>query len=265
MREKCVLVVFGVQRCEDRTDHSMHDLDPLQHSGDPHPARGSLESSPETRWFHWWRRLPLARHLEHDGVGALLPWLRRMVARPLLAALTRNSFAPTFTARRDPGERAAERFFRALGYTVLARNWRSPRDRKDEADLIVRTPDGSEVVIVEVKRAAGPWDPLQRVDARKREVLWRILTDVEGLRGADQPRERVEWERSESEREHLPRARSALPDARRLSQPLQTALRRAQRVRVDLVAVRGEGRSASVVEHAHGIFLREFERGRYRQ
>jgi Holliday junction resolvase-like predicted endonuclease len=173
----------------------------------------------------WLRRIAahlaahLAAHVRNDGVA--VAW----------AFLLRTLIAPWRRPARDPGERAAERFLRALNYRVLARNWRSPRDRRDEADLIVLSPNGREVAIVEVKRAAGPWDPLDRVDVRKREVLWRILTDIE-----------------------------ALASARPSSSPLHRAAAHAECIRVDLVGVRGEGSTATVVEHATGIFTREFVR-----
>lgn len=158
-----------------------------------------------------------AAHLRHDGVAVALAFIWRAL------------FARLLTPARDPGERAAERFLRALGYRIIARNWRSPRDARDEADLIALTPDRSELVVVEVKRAAGPWDALARVDRRKKEVLWRLLCDLENI------------------------ARGALaPHSRRIA----SALRSADVVRVDLIGVRGEGRSACVVDHDTGVFLR---------
>lgn len=173
------------------------------------------QSDPE-RPDAWIVRQSLA-HLRLDGVEVALAFIWR--------ALFRRILPPT----RDAGERAAERFLRALGYRIVARNWRSPRDARDEADLIALTPDRTEVVIVEVKRAAGPWDALGRVDVRKKEVLWRLLCDLEGIaRGASAPSSRA----------------------------IASALRTADVVRVDLVGVRGEGRTASVVDHDTGMFLR---------
>ena len=172
----------------------------------PHPVR----SCPSTA------RQSIA-HLRHDGVAVALAFIWRAL------------FARLFPPARDAGERAAERFLRALGYRIVARNWRSPRDARDEADLIALTPDRSELVVVEVKRAAGPWDALARVDRRKKEVLWRLLCDLENI------------------------SRGALaPPSHRIA----SALRSADVVRVDLIGVRGEGRSACVVDHDTGIFLR---------
>lgn len=165
-----------------------------------------------------------AFHLHRDGIGVAIAFLWRVLAARLLPP------------PRDAGERAAERFLRALGYTTVARNWRSPRDPRDEADLIVLTPDRREIVIVEVKRAAGPWDALGRVDRRKKEVLWRLLTDVERrAMGTDGDVERT------------------LPSS---------VLARVEHVRVDLIGVRGEGRTASVVDHDCGLFLRTLRSNR---
>ncbi len=52
------------------------------------------------------------------------------------------------------GERLAARFLRKQnGYKIVARNWRSPRDRRDEIDLVCR--DGLTLVFVEVKTRAA--------------------------------------------------------------------------------------------------------------
>src|SRR5262245_54826326 len=74
----------------------------------------------------------------------------------------------------DRGEQRAARWLeRERGCTVVARNWRSPRDRRDEIDLVVR--DGEALVFVEVKaRAAGALVPgYYAVDARKKDVVRR--------------------------------------------------------------------------------------------
>jgi len=71
------------------------------------------------------------------------------------------------------GERLAERFLAGRGFRIVARNWRSPRDRRDEIDLVAR--DGEALVFVEVKtRAASALTPgYFAVDARKKKVLRR--------------------------------------------------------------------------------------------
>lgn len=73
----------------------------------------------------------------------------------------------------EAGERRAEAFLRARGYRVLARNWRNPRDRRDELDLVCR--DGDILVFVEVKtRAANALvSGFYAVDGRKKEVVRR--------------------------------------------------------------------------------------------
>ncbi|MFM7133472.1 MAG: YraN family protein [Planctomycetota bacterium] len=171
-------------------------------------GRGTAASRPARRVW---------RHLAADGPAVAIAFVVRSLRRGLRAWT------------RDPGERAAERLLRALGYRVLARNWRSPRDARDEADLVAASPDGSALAIVEVKRAAGPWDPLERVDARKRAVLWRLAGDVAAL-----PRD------------------ARRPCDRRIARALGVAAE----VRIDLVAVRGEGRTASATAHVVGIASR---------
>ena len=57
----------------------------------------------------------------------------------------------------------------------MARNWRSPRDQRDEIDLICR--DGDVLVFVEVKARAGGAlvNGYQAVDERKKRVLRRAV------------------------------------------------------------------------------------------
>ena len=68
---------------------------------------------------------------------------------------------------------AAEWLQRERGFAIVARNWRSPRDRRDELDLVCR--DGEALVFVEVKtRSAEALVPgVYAVDARKKRVLLR--------------------------------------------------------------------------------------------
>lgn len=78
---------------------------------------------------------------------------------------------PLSTGER--GERLAASFLEKLGYTTVARNWRSPHDKRDELDLVCR--DGEVVVFVEVKtRDAGALVPgYYAVDPRKKKVVLR--------------------------------------------------------------------------------------------
>ena len=75
------------------------------------------------------------------------------------------------------GERLAANFLcKEKGCRIVARNWRSPRDRRDEIDLVCR--DGEVLVFVEVKTRAA--DALvagfYAVDRRKKKVMLRACT-----------------------------------------------------------------------------------------
>jgi len=92
----------------------------------------------------------------------MIAWIKVLLAK----------FAPLAAGER--GERLAATFLlREKGYKIVARNWRSPRDRRDELDLVVR--DGDILVIVEVKtRAATALVPgYFAVNRRKRRVVQR--------------------------------------------------------------------------------------------
>ncbi|MFZ9880936.1 MAG: YraN family protein [Phycisphaerales bacterium] len=172
------------------------------------------------------RRLSAIRHLRHllghlrvEGLWCAFAFAWKILRGRLRA--------------RDAGERCAERYLRAMGHRIVARNWRGGRDPRDEADLIAATADGREVVVVEVKRASGPWCALGRVDRRKRAVLWRIAGEL-------------------STPASLPAAGNAA---------VRRALERADHIRVDLISVRGEGRSCTVEESVVGVFERRVQHG----
>ena len=72
------------------------------------------------------------------------------------------------------GERLAAEFLRCeLGFKIIIRNWRSPRDLRDELDLVCR--DGEVLVLVEVKsRSAEALVPgYYAVNRRKKAALRR--------------------------------------------------------------------------------------------
>ena len=74
------------------------------------------------------------------------------------------------------GERlAAEWLRRERRFAIVAQNWRSPRDNREEIDLVCR--DADVLVFVEVKaRAAGALVPgYHAVDDRKKRVLRRAI------------------------------------------------------------------------------------------
>jgi putative endonuclease len=74
------------------------------------------------------------------------------------------------------GEQAAADYLKSRhGFTVVTRNWHSPRDRRNEIDLVCR--DGDVLVFVEVKaRAAGALVAgYYAVDERKKRALRRAV------------------------------------------------------------------------------------------
>ena len=75
------------------------------------------------------------------------------------------------------GEAAAAEFLqRAQAFSIVARNWRNPRDLREEIDLVAR--DGEVLVFVEVKTraAAALVSGFHSVNARKKAVLRRAAT-----------------------------------------------------------------------------------------
>ena len=90
---------------------------------------------------------------------------------------------PWSRSRRTPaeergaeGERlAAEFLHRQRGYAIVVRNWRNPRERRQEIDLVCR--DGNVLVFVEVKsRPISALVPgYYAVNRRKKRVLRRAI------------------------------------------------------------------------------------------
>ncbi len=98
-------------------------------------------------------------------------------------------FGLTFkTTSAERGERLAADWLRQeRNFTIVARNWRNPRDRRDEIDLVCQ--DGEALLFVEVKtRVVGALVPgYYAVDERKKTVLRRAAgAYLAGLR--DKPR-----------------------------------------------------------------------------
>jgi putative endonuclease len=81
---------------------------------------------------------------------------------------------PTDTGARGESSAAAW-LVRERRFVLVTRNWRNPRDRREEIDLVAR--DGAVLVFVEVKtRAPDALVPgYFAVDARKRRVLQRAI------------------------------------------------------------------------------------------
>ncbi len=79
--------------------------------------------------------------------------------------------SPSSTGER--GEKLAAIYLQQRGYRVVSRNWRNPRDRRDELDLVCT--DGEVLVFIEVKaRDAGALvSGYHTVDTRKKKVVRR--------------------------------------------------------------------------------------------
>ena len=94
----------------------------------------------------------------------MFSWFKRILAwRPFRAA-----------SRGATGEALAAEFLRReRGFAVVVRNWRSPRDRRAELDLVCR--DGEVLVFVEVKtRTADALVPgYYAINRRKKRALLR--------------------------------------------------------------------------------------------
>ncbi len=101
----------------------------------------------------------------------MLAWLNDVWQR--LAPSPATSTTSETGAR---GEAAAADFLvKRHGFAIVTRNWRSPRDQRDEIDLIAR--DGDVLVFIEVKaRAADARVPgYFAVDERKKRALRRAV------------------------------------------------------------------------------------------
>ncbi len=100
--------------------------------------------------------------------------------------LTRTGSRTTRAADGARGEQAAADFLKGRhGFSIVTRNWRSPRDQRDEIDLVCQ--DGDVLVFVEVKaRAEGALVPgYHAVDERKKRALRRAVQAYLGQ--LDQP------------------------------------------------------------------------------
>jgi len=104
-------------------------------------------------------------------VERVFAWLKRFFAKRRRYRLGGVRGATSETGRE--GEGLARAHLERLGYRILAANWRAPRDRRDELDLVAL--DGEGLVFVEVKTRAA--DALvsgrYAVDARKKRALRR--------------------------------------------------------------------------------------------
>jgi putative endonuclease len=118
----------------------------------------------------------------------MISWLKMLFHR-------RGDTAPAGLGAAAPapagaaGERVAAEFLRReRGFAIVACNWHSLRDRRDELDLVCR--DGEVLVFVEVKaRAAHALVPgYNAITARKKKALRRACATYLRALGAAQPR-----------------------------------------------------------------------------
>jgi putative endonuclease len=94
----------------------------------------------------------------------MFDWFKRFLLRSVV----------TSDSRGETGEQLAADFLRReRNFKLVVRNWRSPRDRRAELDLVCR--DGDVLVFVEVKtRTAGARVPgYYAITARKKRALLR--------------------------------------------------------------------------------------------
>lgn len=99
----------------------------------------------------------------------MLTWLQRLWPRGQPASGPAG-------ARGAAGERLAAEYLRGrMGYQIVVQNWRNPRERREEIDLVCR--DHEVLVFVEVKaRAAGALvSGYHTVDRRKKRALRRVI------------------------------------------------------------------------------------------
>jgi len=105
----------------------------------------------------------------------MMAWAKKLWAR-VRGACGAGRRAPTESHRLgEIGENEAARFLaRERGMIILARNWRNPRNKHEEIDIVCRSPEDV-IVFVEVK--TYPSDRLfigyATVNARKKKVLKR--------------------------------------------------------------------------------------------
>lgn len=101
----------------------------------------------------------------------MLAWCREIWSR-----LRGRKPLPAATAAGRKSEAAAAEFLhKRHGFTIVTRNWRSPRDARDEIDLVCK--DGDVLVFVEVKgRSVDAQVPgYDTIDERKRRALRRAV------------------------------------------------------------------------------------------
>jgi putative endonuclease len=108
-----------------------------------------------------------------EGELQMLGWLKEVWSK---MARRESPAARAEAVAGARGEQAAADYLRNRhGFAIVTRNWRSPRDRRDEIDLVCR--DGEVLVFVEVKaRAEGALVAgFDAVNQRKKRALRRAV------------------------------------------------------------------------------------------
>jgi putative endonuclease len=101
----------------------------------------------------------------------MLAWLKDVWHR-----FAPSGNAPAADEAGAKGEQAAVNFLKQRhAFTIVARNWRRPQDRRDEIDIVAR--DGEVLVFVEVKaRGADALVPgYYTIDERKKRAVGRAV------------------------------------------------------------------------------------------
>jgi len=116
-------------------------------------------------------------------------WLYRLADRLRDRARRRQWTADRATGRR--GEDLAHRYLRAHGYTVVARNYRTPNGT-GEIDVIARQGDTLVFVEVKARQTAEFGNPDRAVDDEKKRRLHRAARDY--AHRTDTPWDRVRFD-----------------------------------------------------------------------
>ena len=106
-----------------------------------------------------------------EGELAMVAWLKDVWEKMLRPGVSESN-----VGSGERGELAAADFLKNRhGFNIITRNWRSPRDRRDEIDLVAR--DGEVLVFIEVKaRSTQALVPgYYAVDKHKKRVLRRAV------------------------------------------------------------------------------------------
>jgi putative endonuclease len=119
--------------------------------------------------------MPLKVYPRDMGLHQLALSLESRAYTALRAIADRKSPLPAHLLIGERGEDAAFFYFRSLGYTIVARRWRSARIPGD-LDLVAW--DGSTLIVFEIKtRTARDLSPAEtQVDPHKQQMLRKMAS-----------------------------------------------------------------------------------------